>query len=151
MGQFGKALFNSSPFIFWTLSPLLLIFAISLPFLAGEQSVFGWLIVVACSSAALMLILALYDAQRFHWVGRVLAGMVFLTYMSYLGFEVLTEEEPLRLPPSRGEAHPINAFFGIIVIGLPSLWYALFGRFTFRAESFEEENELESVEFADDE
>ena len=47
-------------------------------------------------------------------------------------YEFFFSDTPFRLAKSRSEASPRNALLGFMIIGLPSLWYAVFGRFTCR-------------------
>ena len=65
-----------------------------------------------------------------HWAFRGLAGLVFLAYAAYLVHEFFFTEKPFRIAGRRSEDSPFNALLGFIIIGLPSLWYSLFGRFT---------------------
>ncbi len=82
-----------------------------------------------------------------HWAFRVLAGFVFLAYAAYLIHEFFFTDTPFRLVESRGAASPRNALLGFVIIGLPSLLFAVLGRFTLRrppAESEVDEDRLES-------
>jgi hypothetical protein len=74
-------------------------------------------------------------AQFGRWAFRVLAGLVFLGYSTYLIDQSFFSEAPFKLVEARGKASPRNALLGFVVIGLPCLWFSLFGRFTLRAES----------------
>ncbi len=90
----------------------------------------GGLLVGALIAAALLLLLQLYDGIRFHWAGRVLAGLVCFSYAAYLVHELATEGFPARFLPRRGEASAINGLVGLLVIGVPAGLYALFGRWS---------------------
>jgi hypothetical protein len=90
-------------------------------------------------------------ARYGHWAFRGLAGMVFLSYLSYLVYEFFFSEVKFKLFERRGAASPRNALLGFIVIGLPSLWYALFGRFNLSSPPTESEIDEWEIETEDDE
>jgi len=66
------------------------------------------------------------------WAFRALTGSIFLAYGAYLLHELALTDKPFRIAGSPSEASPRNALLGFIVIGLPCLWFTLFGRFTLR-------------------
>lgn len=74
----------------------------------------------------------LWDPVRFLDAGRILCALVFLAYASYAVAEFVSSPHPLRLPSSRGDSSFNNAVMGLVVIGLPALWFAFLGRFSFR-------------------
>ena len=80
------------------------------------------------------------------WAFRSLAAAVFLVYAGYLIDQFFFSDTPFRLAESRSETSPRNALLGFVIIGLPSLWYALLGRFTLR----EPQPESEIMESHDD-
>jgi hypothetical protein len=45
---------------------------------------------------------------------------------------------------SRAESSPRNAILGFIVIGLPCMWYTIFGRFTLKDELASHGSDLKS-------
>jgi len=77
---------------------------------------------------------------------RCVGGGVFAAYAAYLIYEFFWSDKPFRLLESRAEASPRNALLGFVIIGLPSLWYAIFGRFALR----ESQPEPERMELDDD-
>jgi hypothetical protein len=135
-------LFRGSRFIFWTLGPCLLLFAVTIFLLLPREKwlstkgFVSWALIVA----ALLLFLKLYDGIRFHWAGRVVAGMVFAAYVAYFVHELVVSPAPFRMPRSRSEASAVNALLGLLIFGIPGLLYALLGRVTFRHEGNEEED-----------
>ncbi len=128
--MFGRTLFGGSRFLFWALAPFLILFAVVMASSVSDWTSRGGLLVAALISAALLLLLQLYDPTRFHWAGRVLAGAVFLGYVAYLIDELATKGFPTRLLPSRGETSAINALVGLLVIGVPAGLYAFCGRWS---------------------
>ena len=78
----------------------------------------------------LFLLLAaftVYDFRRFWWATRLVAALLAFSYAGYLVHEFFFSDDPFVLFQSRGEASPRNALIGFVAVGLPCLWYALFG------------------------
>ncbi len=78
------------------------------------------------------LILGMFNPVRFGWALRIVSGVVFVAYAAYLVAELMEGNGKLTMPGSRGEANPVNAILGLLVIGFPALMYTLSGRFTFK-------------------
>jgi hypothetical protein len=127
VAHFGKVLFSGSRFIFWALSPFLLLFVVVMPLMVDSWSPKSNPLVFGLDVCALLLILALYDPKRFWWAGRGVTGIVFVAFLAYLADEVHSGK-PLRIG-FRSEGTPLNALLGLIFIGLPCLRYTLAGRF----------------------
>jgi uncharacterized protein YegJ (DUF2314 family) len=130
--MFGRTLFSGSRFIFWALAPVLLLFAGSNLLFIDNWTGTSIAVVAALDAGCLLLVLVLYDPKRFHWAARGLTGMVFATYLAYLVYEFVLSGKPWLRRTPRGEAAPINALLGFVIIGLPALRYTLVGRFSFR-------------------
>jgi hypothetical protein len=133
MGHFGQTLFGGSRFIRWALSPFVLLFGVLMP-LAIEQ----WtpmrvvLMFVGEAMCAALLVGFWLPGRIGRRAFRVLTGLVFLAYAGYLIDEFLFRAAGFRLTGSEAETSPRNAVGGFVVIGLPCLWYSLFGRFTLK-------------------
>ncbi|HEV7764359.1 MAG TPA: hypothetical protein VGQ76_05115 [Thermoanaerobaculia bacterium] len=82
-------------------------------------------------AAAILLLIKLYDPARFYWAGRVLAGIIALAYVWYLCAELAAEGLASLSPGARG-ASAFKAILGILIIGIPSALYAIWGRWSFR-------------------
>lgn len=136
-------LFRGSRFLFWTLGPCLLLFILCLAVFREDWTSKGGVITALLIAMASLLFLKLYDTRRFHWAGRVVAGMVFLAYAGYFIEEVLTDPHPFSGPPRPSEPSAIKALFGLFIFGLPGLCYALFSRTTWGKEEpvFKEERD----------
>jgi len=133
MRGFGDALFGNSPFIRWALSPFLLLFALAVPLLMNAWTPTRVVVVIGMELMCLALLAGFWLPARFgRWALRSLSGAVFLAYGAYLIHEFLLTDKPFRMFGRPGEASPRNALLGFVVIGLPSLWFTLFGRFTLR-------------------
>jgi hypothetical protein len=133
MSNFGNTLFGGSPFVRWAISPFLLIFIVSFPFLISGWTPTRILLVVGTEIVCLALLAGLWLPANFgRWAFRGVAAIVFLAYGAYLVVELLFSNQPFRLFDNPGNASPRNAIIGFFVIGMPCMWYALFGRFTLR-------------------
>jgi hypothetical protein len=138
MSRFGQTLFGGGGFIRWTLSPLLLIFAVFMPLLIEDWTPSGVVLMAGMELACLCLLAGFWLPRRLSvWAFRTLAALVFLAYAAYLVHEFFIRDAPLsRSGPG---ASPMGALAGFIVIGIPSFWFALKGRFTLRPEPSGEE------------
>jgi len=132
MTDFGKTLFGGSRFIFWSLAPAILIFLFTMPFLVPKWSVGIVAMLVGFWIIGVCLILGMMNPARFGWAFRIVSGMIVLLYVAYALTELGQNDWTLKRPRSRGEANPVNALVGLVVIGSPALMYTLLGRFTFR-------------------
>jgi hypothetical protein len=133
MANFGETLFGESPFLRWTLSPFVLLFAALMPFLIPAWTPASVAIALGMELICLALLAGFWLPARFGHSGfRLLAGLVFLAYSAYLIFEFFFSTAPFKLIQARSETSPRNALMGFVIIGLPCLWYAIFGRFKTR-------------------
>ena len=136
MSVFGKTLFGGSRFIFRALAPVLALCGIGLPFFITRWSVTSLLCVSLVEALLLAFILGLYDPRRFRWATRCVTGTVFCAYLAYLVDELFLSGKSIEAgSASRAEASPRNAIMGFIAIGLPCLWYTIFGRFSLRSQA----------------
>ena len=136
MANFGETLFGGSPFVRWTLTPFVFLFAVLMPFLIPSWTPAAVAVTVGIEIMCLALLAGFWLPARIrHWALRVLAGLVFLAYFAYLIHGFFFSEAPFKLVEARSNASPRNALLGFALIGLPCLWFSLFGRFTLRAES----------------
>ena len=123
MSNFGKTLFGGSGFVRWSLTPFVLLFAILMPVMVEDWT----LKMIAMMGGMELMCLALLGG---FWLPT--RAFVFLAYASYVLFEFFLSNGRPRNGGSG--ATPLNALLGFVVIGLPSLWFALRGRFTLRDE-----------------
>lgn len=147
MSGFGKTLFGGSPFIRWALSPFILLFAVVMPLLVENRTGTRALILGAMEFFCITLLAGFWLPARLgRFCFRCVGGGVFVAYAAYLIFEFFFSDTPFRLVESRGQPSPRKALTGFVIIGLPSLWYAIFGRFTWR----ESDREGEALKVDDD-
>jgi hypothetical protein len=128
---FGEVAFSGSRFIFWCVAPVLFLCGVGLPFLVTGWTPVRIAVVAVSSGVCLLAIPALYDSRKFWWAARGVTLIVFSAYATYLVTELLFRGSS----GSRfaWKEWPLESIFGFIIIGLPALWYTLFGRFTFHA------------------
>lgn len=120
-------------FMFWCTAPFFVATLTLLPFLASPRGIVGWVMLAAFELLAIFSLFGLYDAVRFKWCWRVVGGIVFAGYLSYLVQMVGSGQWVGN--GRRSSSTALNALIGIIVFGYPGFMYAFFGRFTWRAES----------------
>ena len=142
MSDFGHTLFGGGRFVRVVLTPFVLLFAVVMPLAIEKWTPAAVAVMVVMEFMCVALLIGFWLPSRFgHWAFRGLAGLVFLSYSAYLIYEFFFADVPFRVSLLHGEASPFNALLGFIIIGLPSLWYLLFGRFTLRAPNSEVEIE----------
>ena len=133
MSAFGQTLFGGSPFIRFMLTPCVLIFAIFFPFALDDWTWLKALLLVGMELGCVALLAGLWLPARWgQWAFRVLASLVFLAYAAYLIYEFYFSHHKFHLTGHRSEASRDNALRGFIIIGLPCLWFAIFGRLSFK-------------------
>ena len=133
MKNYGETLFGGSGFIRWSLTPFVLLFAALMPLLINQWTPAGCVVMAFMEFLCVALLAGFWLPARFgHWAFRILAGLVFLAYVGYLIHESCFTDVPFKIFESDRKASPRNALLGFFIIGLPALWYALFGRFTFQ-------------------
>jgi len=127
MSIFGQTLFGGSRFIRWALSPFILLFGLLIPLLIEQWTPTQIAVMVVLEAMCITLLAGFWLPARLgHWAFRIVTGLVFLFYAGYL----VDELTKFKVTGSDGEASPLDALFGFLIIGLPCLWYALLGRFT---------------------
>ena len=126
---FGDVAFSGSWVIFWCTAPFLLFAAIAVPCSLENWNAEKAVAAAAFSLGCLLAILAIYDARRFRWAARSVTGLIFLTFLAYLFAECFFTGRGFW-PTARSQSSPWNATFGMLLIGLPALWYTVLGRFT---------------------
>jgi hypothetical protein len=145
MSRFGSTLFAGSPFLAWTLIPILLLFAVGMPLTVPDDPPTARPVAYLLSVCAMLLALGLFNPRRFAWAFRIVCAMVALTYLAYM-LEMFFSDGPFFGDGRRSSVSPVNSLLGFLIIGLPCLCYAVLGRFTFRKEEFEEDSPAEEDE-----
>jgi uncharacterized protein YegJ (DUF2314 family) len=125
---FGSIFFSGSRFIAWTLVPVLIVFALLMPWTLDHGTPVRIALIVALVAAAVLLALALAFPARCKWAGRLVAAGVFVAYVVYACEQLLHGKGPF-FGTHRGDPAPGNALLGLLLIGFPALVYAIRGRF----------------------
>lgn len=134
MNTFGDTLFGGSWFIRLSLTPFVVLFALIMPIAIPQWTPARVALMVGMEFMCIALLAGFWLPARYgRWAFRVLAFTVFLCYLSYLIYEFFFSDAPFGFFERRAEASPRNALFGFVIIGLPSLWYALLGRFNLKS------------------
>ena len=134
MKYFGDTLFSDSPFIRWSLSPALLLSMLSLPLLVDGWTPLCLATVILLEVLCLALLSGFWLPERASRLAfRLLASLIFLSYLACLLAMVFHGEPlPSTPEPGRGSASMAHAAAGFLAIGIPCLWYAVFGRFSIK-------------------
>lgn len=118
--------------IFWLVAPLAVVAAVSLPMFVTSRAPQALATITAIDAGLLLLLLALWDPNRFLWAGRALAAMIFVAYMGYLVWAVFWPRRDQEKPGRRFRNSVVPAAGGLLLVGWPALMFALYGRFTLR-------------------
>ena len=138
---------RASPFVRWSLSPILVFFGIVVAS-EGMAGVREGKLMAAALGFALALpcffgILALWGVP---YVDRVVTGFISLLFGFYLVDECFVSFDGWGFGSSRSSTTPINTMLGFVVFGFPCLIYTFLGRFSVRAPMALEEEYLEIEE-----
>ncbi len=115
---------------FWVLAPIMLATGLGLPFITDPPTWQGKVVLYVFCGALVLATLGLARPQRFQWALRVVAGIILLAYVAYTISEAIAwrNGKPFGFGTSRSGTSLLNALFGLVVFGLPSLAFLLRGR-----------------------
>jgi hypothetical protein len=125
-------------FFFWSLAPFLIFFLVVMAICTDKDTGEKVVVLGALETAVLSLLLGLWNPHRFWWAWRVLGAIVFLTFVAYVAAMAI---EGRIGTGRRSEPSLINAILGLVVFGVPGLWYAFFGRLSWARESTDFDND----------
>lgn len=113
------------PLFFYSISPFLVACIFFSPFVVAQRhDVPTSLLVCAFDTVALLMIMALFDHDRFRWFWRAVGAAVFLIYAAYLAAVIVWGDVPGK-PPNVPKASELDALRGLIVFGIPGLLFAI--------------------------
>lgn len=118
--------------MFWCTAPFFVATITLLPLLASPVGIVSWIVLAAFELLAIVSLFGLYDPDRFKWCWRVVGGIVFSGYLTYL-VQMVGSGQWIG-DGRRSSTTVVNALIGLVVFGYPGFMYAFFGRFTWRAE-----------------
>lgn len=129
MNDFGKTLFSGSRFIFRSLTPFLILFAITMPLSVTVWTVTKVILVIVSEIAAWLLVLGLWNPDRFRWALRCVAALVCGICVAAIIEEIFFTGKGFTFGEIiKGEAQ-LGALKGFILLGTSCLIYTLSGRF----------------------
>lgn len=125
---------GASRFVRWSLSPVLVIFAVIISFQAvtcrEEGRIPGMVICVVLVVTCIAGLLALWGVRH---AGRIVTGIIGAGYAAYLIQECFVDfDGNWGWGARRSETTPVNSILGFLIFGVPCLIYTIFGRFTIR-------------------
>lgn len=129
MASPDKVLITGRQLAFWAITPFLAICAFLPAFLPPPWTPFKIVFAAIWPMTCVLGMLALYDPKKFRWAGRCVAGVIFLAYLGFAVNRLILTSKPREPEQRRSRPAPGDAFLGFIIIGLPSLWFAIFGTF----------------------
>ena len=145
MSQFGQTLFGGGRLMRLCLTMAVLIFAITMPLLMDNWTLKRGLLMAGLELPCAAMLGGFWLPPRWsHRSFRLLTALIFLAYAAYLVDEFYHSKHLFHFTGHRHGASPFGALMGFICIGLPCLWYTVFGRFTYHptppdSEAIEEE------------
>jgi hypothetical protein len=115
---------------FWVLAPVMLATAIGLPLITEPPTLTGRFVLYLFSATLICATVGLAAPRRFGWALQFVAGVVLFAYLAYASSEALAwwYGKPFGFGSSRGETNLLNALTGLVVFGLPSIYFLLSGR-----------------------
>lgn len=93
----------------------------------GDWTVGRVIVQTAMTLMALGLMVAMLSPRRGAWGVRLVAFVIFASYLAYLINEFLVEEDSLTLCVRQSESSPYMAVAGFLFFGMPCLIYSLWG------------------------
>jgi hypothetical protein len=114
----------------WVLAPVMLVTALTLPFTTDPPTWQGRVILYLFGGTLLLAALGLARPQRFQWALRAVAGAILLGYLAYAASEAVAwwRGKSFGLGAGPSATTLLNALWGLVVFGLPALYFLLTGR-----------------------
>lgn len=123
---------DSGPsWMFWALAPFLVL-CFLFPLLIDQWAPVTVITVAGMEVLLVLVFLGFLNPVVFHWAWRGVGGLIFTLFAAYLVTAVVQSVGSPVLGRSGGPITVLSATMGMLVFGLPGLWFALFGRLTLR-------------------
>jgi hypothetical protein len=115
---------------FWVLAPVFLATAFGLPLITDPPTTTGRIVLYAFSATLIFATLGLAAPRRFGWSLRLVALAVLSAYLAFAATEIAAwwNGKPAGIGAQRSGTNLFNALKGLIVFGLPSLYFLLRGQ-----------------------
>jgi hypothetical protein len=130
MNDFGKTLFSGSRFIFWSLAPFLILFAIVMPLSVTQWTATKIILVSVSEITALLLVLGLWNPKRFRWALRGVAAIVFGICLTAVIEELFFKGKRFTIGEIVSGDAQLGALKAFVFLGTSCLVYTLSGRFS---------------------
>jgi hypothetical protein len=124
--------------MFWCTAPFLVATLVLLPIFVRPLAASGWIVMAGVELLAVCVLLGLYSPDRFWWCWRAVGAIVFTGYLAYLTSMLVAGQ--WFGDGRRASTTALNALIGLVAFGYPGFMYAVFGRFTWRAEPEHEDH-----------
>jgi hypothetical protein len=118
-----------SRWYFWVLAPIMLAAGLGLPFIVQPPTRQGYVVLYAFSGALFLATTGLSNPMRFGWALKVVGAAILLAYLGYAESEALAW---VRGKPFFGDLPKGTSFYsalrGLVVFGLPAIYFIARGR-----------------------
>lgn len=139
MSTFGTTLFGGSRFVRWSLTPVILFFALWMPTMTHNMTAHGIPALIGMEILFAAMLGGFWLPENIgRWCFRFVTGVVFVIYLVAV-IDAFTSAKHAPTGGDVSQQSPYTLLWGFIIIGLPSLWYTLTGRFSLRSEVSQEE------------
>ncbi len=128
MIKFVDLLFSGSKLLSWTLTPLIVFFLFTVTILLGSRDIWLVIAVIAAWIFGISFIMGMWNPTRLSWCFRISTATAFVLCLEDTLYRLMEHHWKLTVPHSRGESNSIGAILLLIIIGIPSLCYTIFGR-----------------------
>lgn len=139
MSEFGNILFGGSRFIRWSLTPVILFFALWLPTMTHKMAPTGMPVFIGVEIVFVAMLAGFWlPAKIGQMCFRVVAAIVFLAFTTAV-IDAFASAKPSSTRRLIDQPSPYSLLMGLVIVGIPSLRFALTGGFSLRSEPSEEE------------
>lgn len=139
MSEFGNTLFGGSRFIRWSLTPVILFFALWLPTMTHKMAPTGMPIFIGMEIVFVAMLAGFWLPVKIgQMCFRIVAAIVFLAFTAAV-IDAFSSAKPSSTRRRIDQPSPYSLLIGLVLVGLPCLRFALTGGFSLRPEPSEEE------------
>lgn len=133
MSEFGNTLFGGSRFVRWSLTPVILFFALWMPTMTHQMAPTGMPILIGMEIAFVAMLAGFWlPAKIGRWCFRVLTALVFLACTIFVVDAFSSTKKPASAFQRASRQSPYRSLPALLFIGFPCLWFTLTGRFSIK-------------------
>ena len=134
MSTSGSVLFSDKPYIRWVISPFVVLTMIILPICSTKWTPESVILMASIELLGIAFLIGLWSSGAIqNYSLRFVTALVLAFYLYYFIHEWFFSGHSFVWNQPRGESSPKNSLLAMFIIGLPCLWFTIFGRFTFRS------------------